>query len=414
MVTKYILESFDKRLGHIFKEKRTIERLAKLIYQYHIAFVNKNQEHMEFFGSNLIGVNIIRITEADYNVFFQDILGVDKEDIIEDIKNIPSINNSFKVISSPFNQTTMYLAHKFLTCKSMPEKARIEAAKYCCLIFNYANFAKLYSWYFKYPISVGEAEAIYMNLSKKYLIKKLGTWSAVLMFRAESMIEKNGIHYKTFMTYNDDDKIIYLIEDAQGRVRDNMKNLFAEFVKVRENGEKVITNKSTVLDADGEDTLLDKTGELEPYINYILNVVPDVGSFIKESILDIVGNIIKTTQRKYIETTLRYISASYTTHNGSTEMDDFIRTVLIHAYQYLMHNNYLTKHSRDIVGITAKLRNIYISSRANDEIIFKIRDLGDKIVKDAIGKINSQAQAATRIAVILYICIRTFAKHSFE
>ena len=54
-----LLEAFTELFGHI----KFDEALAKGLYNYQVGYVTQNREHMEFFGGNLLGVNIVRFKD---------------------------------------------------------------------------------------------------------------------------------------------------------------------------------------------------------------------------------------------------------------------------------------------------------------------------------------------------------------
>ena len=95
------------------------------------------------------------------------------------------------------------------------------------------------------------------------------------------------------------------------------------------------------------------------------------------------AEIVKTTQKKYIEKTLAYMSASMTDTEMSKEVTEFVRLVLTHSYQYLKDNKYLSKNSKNIISILGKLKGVYMASRNNEDTMLEIRDKGDAIVKKA-------------------------------
>ena len=65
---------FDTECSHLKFDKK----LGALIARYVLDFINKNSDHMTFFGGNLTGVQIVRFTDEDRNRWFTDILGTDE------------------------------------------------------------------------------------------------------------------------------------------------------------------------------------------------------------------------------------------------------------------------------------------------------------------------------------------------
>ena len=65
--------------------------LAKRLHSFTTNFINKNRDHIEFFGGNLTGAHVVRFVDADKNHWFDDILdGVDEEELRERIHVLPT------------------------------------------------------------------------------------------------------------------------------------------------------------------------------------------------------------------------------------------------------------------------------------------------------------------------------------
>jgi hypothetical protein len=403
-----LLSVFSERFNHV----KFNAQLAKQIYQFQVAYVNKNQEHMEFFGGNLTGVNVLRMTDKDFKIFYNDILGVDQQELAAALLALDSINENWKISSDCFNLTCMYLIHAFMTSKIINTKDKERACLDIALLFNYRCITALITYYFRYPIDNKLAEATYAELSQRFLIKKLGSWSEVMIYRAQSMISKDNPNYNALLRFNDDYGVIVLINDSQGRVKDMIKNIYAEFIKVHRSGGKIATTSSVMIDADGEEIVKDKTHGLETYTSYLMTVLPDEHSFVKQELVDIIVKLVYTCHRKNLEKTLYWLSEHYISDRHN-EIEHFVKLVMVHSYQYLLEHSFILKNKQDIAGLLSKLRNVYISSRSNDSELNDIRAIGDKMIKEAVGKINDQATASVRIGLVLYLSLRAYTKNHY-
>jgi hypothetical protein len=399
-------EVFDEHCAHLTFNMK----LANLIYRYQVSFVSKNQEHMEFFGGNLLGVQVVRFTDRDIYDFLTGLLGLDMGAIKADFHRVKEINMTFKVSSDVFNQTCMYLIHRFLTSPLMNEKQRFQAAKDCALIFNYKIICRLIRDYFKFPADPALAKATYASLSQRYLIKKLGSWQEVMNYRSEELIHPERLHKSTLIKYDHDADIVYLVNDSQGRIRDMVKNIYSEMDILYKSGQKIHTSTTSGVDMDGEEIIQDRVHGLESYTNYLRSVISDQNSFIKQELVDIVANVMHTMQVKGFMETLKWISHHYMT---DPEIDDLLRIVLIHSYNYLLDNNFVLHNHKDIAGLLTKLRGVYVNSRSGDEELLGLRVKGAALVTKAIGKTNEQSVAAIRTGLFLYFCLRSYTKHYY-
>lgn len=405
-MNKSLKELFDEHLGRI----KFNQALANEFYRFQVEFVNKNEDHMAFFGGKMLGVQVVRFTEQDYTKFF-DIIDLDRDRVKYEIVNyVDAIPESWKVANDVFSETCMYLIHRFLTSPLMSEERRERAALDVALTFNYRWIAALIRDYFRFPADPKLAQATYANLSQRFLIKKLGSWQEVMTYRANEMIAKEGLHRQTFLRYNDDGEIVRALNDSQGRIRDMVKNVYAEMVKAHNSGDKIHMTGSTTIDSDGVDVIKDRVHGLESYTNYLLSVIPDRNSFIKQELVQVIVQVMYTMQERGFVKVLDWISLNIAT---KPQVEEFVRLTLIHSFNYLSEHGSILKNTKDLAGLLAKLKGIYNSSRSSDEDLLKLRDLGTSLIGESIGKTNEQTVAAIRTGILLYICLRAYTKHHY-
>lgn len=397
-------EVFDK---HFVKVKFD-NRLAKELYKFQIGYVNANTEHIEFFGGNLLGVQVVRFKDSDLNRFFNDVLNVDYLVLSKDLESVSAVNQDFKISSDVFNLTCMYLIYKFLTSNLLDEKMKYRGAYDVSVIFFYRCLAALISYNFKYPADPKIAQKAYANLNQKYLIKKLGTWFKVVDYRATELLSKDSIHLGNFKKFNDDYATIYAINDSQGRIRDLIKNYYAEFKRVHTDGEGIGTTSGTYMDVDGEETIKEKTKSVETYVNYIRNTIIDKRSFVNDSLVSVISNINKNTSFRMIKSTLLWMSDEYNSKHHDT-IDNFISVDIVYCF-YLIHDNNLTKYLRDYPRLLIELKNLLLSSRSTDADLEVLRDLGSKIIKESsTTKVSNSLLLSTRTSIILYVFLRSLS-----
>jgi hypothetical protein len=234
----------------------------------------------------------------------------------------------------------------------------------------------------------------------------------VLEDRTKDLIEPSGLHYKVLFDFTDDKKIKYAITDTQGRVREIFKNIYGEFVKIHERGKKIRSTSST-FEFEGEEMLKDKTNGLLAYIHYANSIVEDKNSIIKQEIIDAVCDIVKTASPMLLEQTLEWISDNAKFTNQKI-IKEFIELVLVHSFKYLQDNRNVVSRATDLLSLAVILKGIYTSSRSSDEDLYKLRSLGEKIIKKT-GLIKSSSMlASVRTVLMLYIVIRVFAMNHYS
>lgn len=407
------MSSLKEVFGEHTQHLKFDAKLADAFFKMQTHFVNKNQEHMDFFGGCLTGVQVVRFTRQELNLFFSDTLDLDPLELRQELLKLPDIHEERKVASDTFNLTCMYLVHRFLTSPLLDPKRRERAALDVCLLFNYKCLTSLMSEYFRYPADPRLAQATYANLSYRFLIKKLGSWQEVLNFRAGEMIDDAGLHRKNLIKFSEDERITYAVTDSQGRLRSMLKYIYAEMMKAQKDGEKIYTTSSTIVDADGEEVFKDKVHGLENYLHYTLEIAHDKHSFIKQELIAIIVKMMPTMQERGFIKVLDWLTDSIGKPNHK-HINDLIELTVTHSYHYLHSQGIQVRQSKDVGVILSKLKNIYVSSRATDTDLLKMRELGAEMITDSIGKTNDQAVAAIRTGLFLYICLRTYTKHYYS
>ena len=405
-----LLDVFDKH----FEKVKFDSKLAKAFYQYQIGYINRNHEHLEFFGSNLLGVHVVRFKDSDVSKLYNEVLDIDYDLLSGDIKKVDTISHDYKVNSDVLNLTLMYVLHRFFTTPNLQEKDKHRASYDVALIFFYRCIAALLSWYFKYPTDPKIAQAAYANLSNKFLIKKLGSWHKVMDYRANELIDPKGLHYNDLLTFKNDIATVYAVSDSQGRIRDLVKNYCQEFYKTHSEGNNIGVTSGTMTDSEGEESLREKTKSTEAYVNYMRNAAVDKPTFIKDDLINVIVNINGNTSFRMVKATLSWLCDNYNEGKLHKEIDEFMSAVIVQTMHFIEHNME-AKHQRDYPYIIATLKNLYLSTRTGDTDVEDIRTLGYKLIKKSNPSNSEGLILSTRTSVILYISIRALigqsAKH---
>lgn len=393
-------EVFDQA----FERVKFDQKLAKALYRYQLDIVNRNEESLAFFGSNLLGVHVIRFRTQEVLDLVEGILEIDFAELTAKVRTVTTIDHSFKVSGDVFNLTLMYMIHRFLIAP-MPQKDRDRAAYDVSLVFFYRCVMILSAEWFKYPVDPKIAQAAYGNLSNKYLIKKLGSWGRVMDYRAKDLSGRSGIHHKSLWGFDQDDKIVYAINDSQNRIRELLKNYTAEFKHVHSQGESVGTTSSTVINPEGEESYKDKTSGNEKYINYMRGILMDENTFIRDDLVEVIVSINTNTSFKMVRTTLAWLSENYGNPKYVREIDEFVALVLVQS-MYMIQSNSRIKSLRDYPNIVQSLKNQYLSTRTEDPEIAVIRKKGQDLIKKSNKSVSGSLILATRTSIILYITLR--------
>lgn len=393
-------EAFDD----IFAGIKFDEPLAKSLYKFRVSYMSANKDHMEFFGGNLLGVNIVRFKDSDVNNFFA-LFDLEYKEVVDQVRRVTTIDHNFKVGGDVFNLTVMYVIHRFLN-SSVNQNTRQKACYDTAMIFFCRCCAALICANFTYPADPKVAQLAYANLSQKYLIKRLGSWNKVLDYRTLALLDKKeSPHTRTLQFFDEDPKVQYAISDSQGRIREMFKGYYSEFMIVHQQGDSLTIQKSFVTGAEGEDVLREKTMGPENYIYFIREIIPDRETFIRGDILQIVSRNNSNTSLRAVTSTLEWLVDGSMDPKKHKQVDDFVCRVLVLMAHFMQYNIESNRH-RDLAYVLSTLKNLFLSTRSVDPDLIKVREMGEKIVTEAQGKLSTSLMMATRTAVIIYICAR--------
>lgn len=384
--------------------------LVKRLHAYQTGFVNKNHDHIEFFGGHLMGVNVVKFMPDDRNRWFDEIMEVDEIPLEDRLNTIEIIDHVHRITASDtMNISCVWLAHSLYT-SNIPQAQRHQALVDTMLILQYKFLTSLLFHYFRFPADKATAEATYAELSFKFLIRVHGSWHAMLVARAEEIISDSGIHARVIRKMDDDEDVQKMLNDIQGRIRDMVKNIYGVFLRVHNAGTKFVST-SAVVEYDGEEVLKDRSQNLSAYTRYINSTVTDKDSFMKEELMGVIEKVIHTMPPRLFRQTLEYMSHNYRV-KGAGEVEEVLTETLIHSFDYLGHHRELVRRGTDLAELMKRLRGVYMSSRSSDPILLSLREKAEHIATSATGNKNSSTIATIRTGVLLYIVLRAFTmKH---
>jgi hypothetical protein len=411
-----IKQVMDQEFSHLPIDKKLLDRILK----YERDFINKNEDHITFFGGHLMGVQVVRFDPRDRAYWFDEVLEINESSLqevlyalkSEDNRNEPLIDPEFNVRSDVMNITCGFLVHKFMNATHLPMDKREQGAEAVIRIMLYKFLTSLLWNYFKYPANPQVAEATYNALSLKFGLKKNGNWKKYLDERAHLTLAKGSIHHKTLMDMRDDEAFLYFIGDTQGRVRGTVKSIYSIFDRMNKAGVRIISS-SSVMEFDGELILKDKSRTYQAEIRYISDIIGDRGSFIKPELLNIIQKSVPTANPTMLVKTLNWMS-----DNAGYGKDDIVNQLttktVIYSFNYLTQHPGLVKGRRDISGVLVSLRGSFTASRASDEDLMELREMAEKVAGFATGSRNETVLKAIRTAVLLYIIGRIMSKDYYS
>jgi hypothetical protein len=385
--------------------------LARKISAFLTHFKNKNQDHVNALGSNLLGVYPMRwIPSVDQNEWCENLLEIDRLALRQDIVALDTVDENWKRATDVVNLTCVWLAHRFFN-SNLPIRAKEQVVMDVLMVYHCKIFSSLLAHYFPYGVDEGIAAAVYADLSKKFEIKRKGTWQRVLESGCEDIVAEDSIHYQTIQRFDDDQAVIYLISDTQLKVRSKFKYIWEVLDKVRATNQRFVSVGSTV-ELNGEFHIRDLERVIPKYKRYIEDVCGEVNRFYKADLADVVSSVMPTMNENMFAQVLNTYSQAF--GNRHKEARSILDLTIEHLFNSVLTDPEINGQLKNIVEVVSRTRGLYTSSRSTDPALMQMRKLGEKFIKKEC-KINSPTQlSALRTGLLLYIVLRTMAMNHYS
>ena len=400
-----IKKIMQEEMQHI----RIDNKLAKDIGYYLKGFINRNEEHVNFFGGNLTGVNKITFSSEDRNFWLVDLLNLDDKVVKNRVRQLDHIGDNWVRGTDAVNLGILYLIH-LLHHSKLDEKTKREAILNCLVIIQIKFLSSLLHGYFSYPCSEALALAVYEELSRKFYIKKYGTWLAILEARANDIYTKGEIHYKTIETFESDEDIQYFITDTQTRIKSMILNIFEVTMRLKDKG--VGMNKSNMLVVQfGKIEVRDIERHFDEYLTYLNNTMQEPRAFIKAELIEIITDSITTMPGKLLNDCLLVMSTL--AQNDDRKLQEHTRETLIYLFDFLKKNKRDVEDLSNLGNLILQLKAVFTASKTNSSTVIKLRDYFDSLVKKNIKNKNPATISGIRTGIVLYLMIRALTKHHY-
>ncbi len=371
--------------------------------------IKSRDDHINFFGGNLLGTDRIRFYTTDRDRWFDDILEVDEEYLKQCLHKVPAINTDWVVSSDVFNISCIWLVHEIMRTFGTRDKLAYEAMVEVLVMLQFRFLTSIYSNYFRKPVDEEAAIATYAALTLKFKLRQLGSWGDLLRDRAESYLEKQSPHYDALTRFDDDEKVIYVVTDLQTRTRKTIKDMYAVLDKVRSNNLRVQTAASTLV-LDGDKIIRDRVSCYNVSRDYLFDVSGNTTSFIKRELVDVVLDIMGTVSEANFLDILMSISNT-PTGRGRDEVEWMMDNTLIHAFNYIAKNRITFN---DVGYILVKMRALYMSSKTTDPLLLSLRTRIEKYAKRHSKLTSPAALASARTSIMLYFLLRALSAQAYR
>lgn len=375
------------------------KKLYKKINNFRLSWAMKSDEYIEFLGSNLLGVNIVRFSKLDEEALMVDILNVDSKAFQSDIKSLPEIDPNWKRVNVPVYMALIYLMHVTANTKVQGFKQE-DMIKELYLIFSYRAFSSLIYNGFPFPANKNLAISTYEKLSRKFLIKRFNNWQEVFEYRATDVTNLKSIQYKLVKEFSTLDAI-NLIQVLQDKLKKNFLNVYSVMINTRNSGDIIKTTSLIETTEDGEG-LKDLIERPDKYIAYLKSIIGIRDDFIRDDIVNIVAHVVTTLKEKQFKQLLLSIS------DNSEIIKPIIDKAIITTIEYL--NNKKNLNTSDTIACITAIRNYWGYSKTLDKSTLEVKKELNTYINKYLKIKTKWVVSSLIIALILYIYLRATIK----
>lgn len=385
-------------------------RLVRDIEYFLKSYVNKNEEHISFFGSNLTGVNKITFSTEDRNSLCVDILGLDEFLIKKKVRELPHIGDNWIRGTDGLNLGLLYLIH-LVHNSNLSQSDKQKTITNCLVILQIKFLSSLLHGYFKYPVSEALAIAVFDKLSRKFYIKKYGTWLRILEARANDIYDSKSIHFNTISTFETDNEVQYMITDMQTRIKSMILNIYSVTVELKDKGVGLSSQSMLVKQLDSVE-VRDIERNTNNYTVYILNTVKEPRAFIKPELIEIISDAITTMPAKLLNDMLVKVSDMAREENRA--ILEKIREVVMYMFDYIRANRRKVDDLSNLGNLIITIKTLFTASKTSNAEVLKLRNYFDDLVKKNIKNKNPATITGVRTGIVLYIILRTLTKNHYS
>lgn len=392
-----------------FKGVKVDKGLVQRVAHFHNTLVNRDDDSISFFGDALWGVYPIYFTNSDVNTWFDDVIDVDDIGLKREVHELEAIVVTRQVSSDIVNLTLLYVTHLAVTSNTLSVKEREVLIKSTIGILHIKFLSSLQSHRFKYKADKSIALAVYAQLSRRFDIKVHGSWGALIKARAVEITDQRALHRRTLERFGDDDDVVYMVNDIQGRIREIANKLTEEFHRLHDDDTSIGTNAKLIMGEDGE-RIADSFNEYASYRDYLSSVVADRESLIRPELTNLIKRALGRVPDESLVEALTWLSDN---HRGreNKAIEGFLDNVLGHAFTLIDENNLKTNQ---LAAIISKLRSAYLSSRTKDDRLTEAKEVSIKFIKKAVTSRNPNVHVTIRTGVMLYLVLRGLSKNYYS
>jgi len=351
----------DKHFGNL--KIKTIHKIAKNTRH---SVYSKDREVINWSPSPLQGVHQITYTDRDRDMIFK-AFEVEYFEFKRDILNIDGLNTDFNVSTTPAYVLTIVLIHLLIKNDEYKE----ETITNLFLINSYRVITSAYSNYYSYPVEESIARLVYDRMSKKFLIKKLGSNFALLTYKSKYLFKGTTTYEQIKIC--DADNLTLATNFCSNTVRQYIHTGFLALLDVLDSNDKTIG--TSLLNGDNE--VIDISNNTKLYYENMERALFNKDILMDNDVIELLGEVLKVNTK--------HMPASLTALHQLTISDPekplkLINDIISGTLYYLYKNDFYPPYSRDIGMLIKYLKAYWSNSKVKNENVTSAKEIMSGII----------------------------------
>jgi hypothetical protein len=394
-------------------EKQLLQTI-EVILKYEV-----RDDHPLALNTPLVGHKKIIFNTNDRDILFE-IFNREEMVLSGLIKKMSSIASEWKVVGDEFNILVVWLLHLAKNNKSINRNI-IDKFMFCLLNYlQYKFFSSFVNYCFKHTVDETIMRSTIESLTGKFSIIKYKTWKNVIQARTKYYLSEDSVHKTTIEKFNDDKKIIYLISDAQTRIRNQIVKINQIFYE-KKDMQDAILNYTNTTEVDGAKLIKDINSTYDLMQHYIVNQLFNRNEFINDKYVRLIDHLFSGISYNLLRSFLGYVcelaqdqkinnilnKVEYK-EDGIVRyigLDILIKRIIEMSYKICLRKNININNK---LVILKTVRQTFSVPKTNDKELVNIRDsVEDIVLKSGVTK-RQVSILSLKVSFVVYIILKSF------
>lgn len=383
------------------------DKLARDVITYTQRFMTKNDIHVNFFGSALIGTEAVRYTPVERLDWLENVLNIeDIEECRTDIHDLKDINKDYKVSGDIINLSNIWVLNKLFN-SNIGDKLKEQALLSCLNMAMFKHLTGGIKNRFPHGADPLIAMTLYESLDRKTDLKATGSWLGMITKKSNVFLEPKGVFRDVLEDMSDDLRVVEFANEISGRVTKSLNELTHKFMEIHSNQSK-INSSSKLANIDGEVLIRDYVSKPKKLVDDMERITRDENQFIKEELTVFVTDLVSTCSTVSLKKAQKYFSENFLT--GRTHRD--LQKDLILYILSVSRRDHISLSN--IPSIISHLRGIFRASNVSSKEVKGIKKDSRKIIEKALPGAGQSNIVAAQIALLLYITLRALTIKTYR